>query len=139
MDTYEKPLPIFDHLNRPFWEAARAGHLCLQHCTDCGHVRYPINHVCTKCLSHRAEWKNVSGRGTIFSYIVFHKSYHPAFAKDLPYNVAMIQLDEGPRMISNIIADAGITPKVGDYVAVVFDPATPEISIPRFRLVTESA
>lgn len=131
--TYDKPLPTLDDLNRPFWTAAREGRLALQHCGDCGKPRYPINHVCPHCLCETYEWKPVSGRGTVHSSIVFHQVYNQAFAMDVPYNVSLIQLEEGPRMMSNVV---GIPPqevKVGDKVAVVFDAVTPEISIPRFQ------
>ena len=84
-------------------------------------------------LSDRFEWKAISGRGTVYSTIVFHQVYNRAFAGDVPYNVSLIQLEEGPRMFSNVV---GVDPqevKVGDSVQVVFDPVTPEISIPRFE------
>lgn len=134
MTDYTKPLPILGDDNRPFWDAARRNELRMQQCLDCGHIRYPINHVCPKCLSESAEWKQLSGRGEVFSYIVFHQVYHPGFAQDVPYNVAMIQLEEGPRMISNVIGVPNDQVKVGDKVEVAFDKATEEVTIPRFRL-----
>ncbi len=70
----------------------------------------------------------------MFSYIVFHQSYNPAFAQDIPYNVALVQLEEGPRMYSNIVGVANDKVKVGDQLEIVFDPVTSEITIPRFRL-----
>ena len=131
--TYDKPLPTLDESNKPFWNAAREGKLALQHCTACGKPRYPINHVCPHCLSDKFEWKAVSGRGTVYSSIVFHQVYHQAFAGDVPYNVSLIQLEEGPRMFSNVVGIPPSQVKVGDKVRVVFDPVTPEISIPRFK------
>ncbi|MDM0002569.1 OB-fold domain-containing protein [Variovorax sp. J22P240] len=131
--NYSKPLPSLEASNKPFWDAARSGKLALQHCADCEKVRYPINHVCPHCLSDRFEWKAVSGRGTVYSSIVFHQVYNQAFAGDVPYNVSLIQLEEGPRMISNVVGLPPSEVKVGDRVQVVFDPVTPEISIPRFQ------
>lgn len=133
--NYSKPLPSLEESNKPFWDATRAGKLALQHCADCGKARYPINHVCPHCLGERFEWKAVSGRGTVYSSIVFHQVYNQAFADDVPYNVSLIQLEEGPRMISNVVGLAPGEVKVGDHVQVVFDPVTPEISIPRFQRV----
>lgn len=130
---YAKPLPDIQDWNRPFWEAARNGTLQLQKCGDCGHIRSPINHVCPKCLSHKHEWVILSGRGKVLSSIVFHQVYHPAFAGDIPYNVALIQLDEGPRMLSNVVGIAPAEVKVGDSVEAIFDVVTEEVSIPRFR------
>ena len=133
IDTYAKPLPTVDEANRPFWAAARAQQLVLQHCGECGKPRYPINHVCPHCLSDRFEWKAVSGRGTVYSSIVFHQVYNAAYTGDVPYNVSLIQLEEGPRMISNVVGMPPSDVKVGDAVRVVFDTVTPEISIPRFQ------
>jgi uncharacterized OB-fold protein len=137
MGEYNKPLPTITDENRGFWEGAKRGRICMQRCKDCGHVRYPISHVCPQCLSYRFEWAGLSGRGVVFSYVVFHQLYHPAFKDDIPYNVAMIQLEEGPRMYSNIVGVDNDAVKVGDKVQAVFDPVTPEVTIPRFRLRAE--
>ena len=128
-----KPMPEVDEMNRPFWEGARQGVLRMQCCTQCRHVRYPISHVCPNCLSDGTEWVSLSGRGTVYSSIVFHQVYHPAFANDVPYNVSLIQLEEGPRMFSNVLGVPPSEVRVGTCVEVFFDPVSPEISIPRFR------
>lgn len=134
MTDQAKPLPTLSDDNRPFWQATKKNELRMQQCLDCRHIRYPINHVCPRCLSDKAEWKQLSGRGEVFSYIVFHQVYHPGFAKDVPYNVAMIQLEEGPRMISNVVGVPVDQVKVGDKVEAVFDPVTEDITVPRFSL-----
>ena len=136
--AYTKPLPTITNENREFWEGARKHELTMQRCNDCGHVRYPINNVCPKCLSGRFSWQTLSGEGKILSYIVFYQKYSPAFADDLPYNVALIQLKEGPRMFGNIVGVDEDTPKVGDEVKVMFDPVTPDVTIPRFTLMQAS-
>lgn len=132
MSDYRKPLPEIDDANRPFWDGTRAEQLRMQECARCGHIRYPISHVCPECLEERHEWVRLSGRGEVWSSIVFHQVYDKAFAGDVPYNVALVQLDEGPRMFSNVV---GVPPgevAVGDRVRVVFDPVTEEVTIPRF-------
>jgi uncharacterized protein len=134
MSEYAKPLPTLTDENRPFWDACRAGHLAFQQCDACAHLRFPISPFCPRCLAPQCTWTAVSGRGTVFSYIVFHQAYHPAFKADLPYNVAMVQLEEGPRMYSNIVGVSHDAVKIGDAVQAVFDAVTPEITIPRFRL-----
>jgi uncharacterized OB-fold protein len=139
MDQYLKPLPTLNDDNRPFWDACRDGKLCMQQCDACGHIRFPINHVCTRCLSGDFHWQPLSGRGTVFSYIVFHQVYNQAFRQDVPYNVALVQLAEGPRMYSNVVGVPNDAVKVGDALEVVFDPVTPEITIPRFRLAQGTA
>jgi uncharacterized OB-fold protein len=131
----QRPLPTIDESNRPFWDGACAGELRMQRCCGCNHVRYPISHLCPQCLSGEFEWQKLSGRGKVFSTIVFHQVYHAAFASEVPYNVSLVQLDEGPRMFSNVIGKAPSDVKVGDAVEVVFDPLTESVALPRFRVV----
>lgn len=130
----QRPLPTIDHDNRPFWEGARAGELRMQKCCGCDHIRYPITDLCPQCLSGEFEWQRLSGRGKVFSTIVFHQVYHAAFAGEVPYNVSLIQLDEGPRMFSNVVGIPPSDVKVGDVVEAVFDPVGEDITLPRFRI-----
>ncbi|TPW98534.1 OB-fold domain-containing protein, partial [Schumannella luteola] len=88
---------------------------------------------CPVCLDERWEWQALSGRGTVLSKLVFHQSYHPAWKDRLPYNVVLVQLEEGPRMISNVLPLTGEDFAVGDAVEVAFDPEG-EVTIPRFRV-----
>jgi uncharacterized OB-fold protein len=85
------------------------------------------------CLSPETEWRGLSGRGEVLSYVVFHHAYHPAFRDRLPYNVALVQLEEGPRMISNVVETPRDVLAVGLPVTAVFTPLTSEISLPQFR------
>lgn len=134
MSEYSKPLPTITDENREFWEGARRGRIRMQRCVACAHIRFPINHVCPRCLSGEYEWTDLSGRGEVFSYVVFYQLYNKAFEKDLPYNVALVQLEEGPRMYSNIVGVDNEAVKVGDKVEAVFDAVTTEVTIPRFKL-----
>ena len=134
MSEYTKPLPAITDENREFWSGAKHGKLRMQKCLGCGHVRYPISHVCPQCLSYDFAWADLSGRGEVFSYVVFYQVYNKAFEKDIPYNVALVQLEEGPRMYSNIVGVDNDAVKIGDKVEVVFDPVTPDLSIPKFKL-----
>jgi uncharacterized OB-fold protein len=135
MTEYKKPLPAITPLERPFWDYARRHELRMQQCAACRRYRYPVSPVCADCDSDTYEWVRVSGRGKILSWVVFHRCYFPSFADEMPYNVAMIALDEGPVMVSNVLApnDAlrGNMP-----VEVVFEDATADVSIPKFRPVT---
>ena len=86
----------------------RRGELRVQRCGACARLRYPAAIVCPDCLSAETEWEAVSGRGTVFSFVVFHRAYHPAREGKVPYTVALIELDEGPIMLSNVVdVDAG--------------------------------
>jgi uncharacterized OB-fold protein len=131
--TYRKPLPEIDDINLPFWEATRRGELRLQRCKDCRHVWYPAGTNCPKCLSTSFEWGPMSGRGTVWSFIVYHHCWHRGFEKEIPYNVAMIQLDEGPIVITNVVDVKNEAIKVGMPVKVVFEPATDEVTLFKFK------
>ena len=131
--AYSKPVPVPSEDSKPFWDAAKKGQLQLQHCLDCGAYRFPPSVLCPECNSMSSEWTAVSGRGKVYSFVVFHRAYHPGFAGDLPYAVACIELEEGPRLLSNIV---GIPPeqvRCDMPVEVVFEEITPDISLPKFR------
>lgn len=132
--TYTGPLPNINDHNRPFWEAAKQNELRMQRCTACGHIRFPVNPVCTVCLSPDSEWAKLSGRGEVFAKLVYHRAFNPAFADTIPYNVVMVQLEEGPRMFSNVVGTPDDQFKVGDPLEVVFDAVTEDVTIPRFRI-----
>jgi uncharacterized OB-fold protein len=136
MSAYAKPLPRVTADNRPFWEAARRHQLALQRCAECGRFRYPPAPVCPECLSERAEWTPVSGRGTVSTFVVFHQRYFPSFADEIPYNVVQVRLDEGPRLTANLVDVPNNRIRIGLRVEVVWDDVTPEVSLPRFRRAT---
>ena len=130
---YQKPLPQIDEVSRPYWEAAKRHELVLQRCQGCGHFRYPAGDTCPRCLSDRLEWVKVSGRGRVYTWTVFHKVYHPAFAEDMPYAVVAVELEEGPRLLTNLVDCRLEDIEVGMPVEVVFDDVTEEISLSKFR------
>ena len=130
---YDKPLPTLTDENRPFWEALAEGELRLQRCAACRRYRYPVAPVCPRCLGAESEWQPVSGRGRVFSYVVFHQVYHRAFQDDVPYNVALVQLEEGPFMFSNVVGIRNEDLRCDMPVCVVFDRVTDAITLPRFR------
>ena len=128
-----KPRPTITEENAPFWAAARGGELRLQECCSCGHVRHPIQALCPRCLSEEFDWALLSGHGSVFAKVVYHRAFHPAYRDDVPYNVVIVQLDEGPRMFSNVIGVDSSEIEVGDPVEVVFDRVDEELAVPRFR------
>jgi uncharacterized OB-fold protein len=130
-----KPLPAITPLERPFWEAAREHRLCLQRCTACGTWRFPASPVCADCDSDAFEWARASGRGTLASWVTFHRLYFASFAGDLPYDVALVRLDEGPTMPANLAGADRAALRIGLPLEVVFEERTPEVSIPMFRPV----
>jgi hypothetical protein len=135
MFQLDKPLPGITEDSAPYWEGTRAGELRAQRCLDCGHLRFPPAVLCPKCLGENLEWRRLSGRGRIYTYIVVHRPQHPAFFADAPYNVAIVELEEGIRLHSSIVDCAPAELRVGLPVAVVFDRINDEVTLPRFRLV----
>jgi hypothetical protein len=130
--AYEKPLPLVNEESRPFWEGCKRHQLVLQHCRDCGAYVYYPRALCKACHSDRLHWEPVSGEGTIYSYTVCHRPAGPAFKGDVPYVVALIELKEGPRMLSNIVTDDPESVRIGQAVRVTFDDVTEEITLPKF-------
>lgn len=137
MTDYQKPLPVTTDGSAPFWEASRRHELVIQECLACGHRRWPIGPACTACLSTDFSWVPLAGTGELWSWITYHQSFNTAFTDDLPYNVALIRLDEGHTMISNIVGVEPENIRIGQRVQVVFDDVTPEVSIPRFQPVDD--
>jgi len=90
-------------LAAPFWDAVRHGRLVVQRCSLCGHRWLPARRECPACLQVGARWVEVSGRARLVSWVVYHQALHAAFEAELPYNVAVVELEEGPRLISNIV------------------------------------
>lgn len=96
------PTPEITSVNSPWWDALAKGTLMFQSC-ECGHKWLPPRAECPNCLGSQWTWRSASGRATLVSWTVFHVAYHEAFKDRLPYNVAVVELAEGPRMITNVI------------------------------------
>jgi uncharacterized protein len=133
MKDYNKPLPYVHEETRPFWEGAKRHELWLQKCRDCGEFRFYPRSICPHCLSYDAEWTKVSGKGKLYSFTVSHRPASPQFQEDVPYNVAIIELEAGVRMMSNIIECQNEDLNIDMPVEAVFDDVTPEITLPKFR------
>ncbi len=101
------PPPERTELTAPYWEALDGGELVFQRCAECGNPWLPARTECPRCLASDWQWETATGGARLVSWVVYHRSYHPAFADRLPYNVAIVELDEGPRLISNIAGVQG--------------------------------
>lgn len=131
MSEYIKPLPKPSPTSRPFWEAARKHELKLQRCGKCrGYIYYPRDR-CPHCFSDQLTWEKVSGRGTLYSYTTVYRASTRSFA-DAPYVLAIVELEEGPRMTTNVVAPPDKL-KVGMPVAVFFDDVTPANTLVKFK------
>jgi uncharacterized protein len=133
MFAMEKPLPFANEDSQEYWEACKRGELRLQQCARCAHVRFPPAVVCPRCLSDAFAWQKMSGRGTIYTWIVVHRPQHPAFFEDVPYNVAIVELEEGPRVHSRIVGRANESLAIGMRVEVFFEKKNDDVTMPYFR------
>lgn len=136
MPEISKPIPAITPDLREFFDGARQGRLMVQRCDGCGTLRFPAHDLCSKCNSSASHWVPVSGRGEVFSFNIMHQVYHPGFAKEVPYAVVMVELEEGCKFVSNLL---GVKPheiKCGMPVEVVFEKLSDDVSIPKFRLRT---
>jgi hypothetical protein len=126
------PQPQVDALSAPFWDACRRGALEVSACEDCDHLFLPPGPCCPRCWSPRLATREVSGRGRVWSFVVYRRTYHPGMPA--PYVVALVELDEGPRLISNIVGCAPEEVVVDMPVCVRFD-AVGDFTLPRFEKV----
>lgn len=128
-----RPLPLTPPRMRPFWQSARAGTLSIQRCRRCDATYLPAVDVCNACLGNELEWVATSGTGTVFSFVVMHQVYHPAFAERVPYAVVDVKLDAGPRIISTVVDCEPAALAIGMRVEVDFEKLDEEYSLPVFR------
>lgn len=132
--SYDKPLPVIDHDSAPYWDAAREGRLDIPLCDDCGQHHFYPRTVCPHCYSDKLKFDTVSGRGIVHSFTIARRPAGPAFGDDVPYVVALIDLAEGPRMMSRIETDDPEVVRIGSEVEVIFVRATDEVTFPYFKL-----
>lgn len=131
-----KPLPEITPITKPFWDAAAKGKLIMQRCRDCQSWVWCPRPVCVECGSDKLEWTPVSGRGQVFAFTVIREVVGRAlrgFAKDTPYVTAWIDLEEGPRICSNVIGCPIEKVAIGMDVEVIFEEAGSGIFLPKFK------
>lgn len=130
-----KPLPRVDEETKGYWEACRRHELYVQQCRACLTRRHYPRAVCPKCLSSDTEWLRCAGTGTVYTFTVTHQNQAPGFRDEVPYVLAYVELDEGPRLLTNIVQCPVDAVHIGQRVTVVFEDVSDEIAIPRFRPV----
>jgi len=136
MKKYSKPLPQITPYSKPFWDGAKRHEFLIQKCKDCDKFVFYPKLVCPFCLSENLEWIKASGRGKVYSYMVVY-SYQPRpFAEDVPYVVAIIELDEGVKMMSNVVECDPETVRCDMDVEVIFDDVTPDMTLTKFKPVS---
>ena len=132
---YSKPLPrpLNPGLTRPFWEAAKRHELVMPRCTTCDHLFFYPRSECPRCFSTTLEWVHVSGRGRLHSFTIVYQPANAAFRDSAPYVYAVVQLDEGPRLVSNVVQCDPEAVRVDMPLVAVFDDVTPEWTLVKFK------
>ena len=132
--SYLKPIPVPTPETQFFWDKCKKHELWLQRCESCQHVFFYSRFHCPQCLSEDVPFFEASGKGTLWTYMINHRPV-PGVEEDVPYAIAVVQLEEGPRMMSNIVGVEN-TPEnlvLDMQLEVVFEDATEEITIPKFK------
>lgn len=124
------PVPARTPLSEPYWQGLAEGRLQFQRCARCGHAWLPPRAECPECLHADWRWETACGRGRLISWVVFHIAYHAYFKDKLPYNVSLIELDEGPRLVSNVVGANAL--KIDQAVELAIEHEA-DVALARFR------
>lgn len=131
--TRELPRPTANADSQPYWDGARERKLLIRKCNDCGSFHFMPRHVCPECWSTQLEWIESAGTGSVHSYSIIRRASDPAYSAETPYVTALIELDEGPRMVTNILGDNALAVAIGDRVSVDFEERGDGAVLPQFR------
>lgn len=131
--TSARPLPEITPATEPFWAAAKRRQLVVQRCASCGTHRFPPELGCASCGSRDAEWAPVSGRATLYTWTVAYPPLLPYFAERAPWPVAVVELEEGPRMITNLAGIDVAEYAIGMPLEVDFEDLDEVTTLPVFR------
>lgn len=134
-NSYNKPLPVPDEASKPFFDGAKQHKLMIQKCSNCGVAIWPVKPRCDNCFSPDLQWIASSGKATLYSFTLMHQLYHPGFEAELPYNISIVELEEGLRMTTNIVGCDNSALKIGMPLEIIFEDITDELSLPKFRPV----
>ncbi len=133
MAGWNKPLPTISGETKPYWDSCGQGQLVIQKCDSCGEYQFYPRGICANCWSNDIQWYKASGKGTVWTFTVTHQNRTPGFAEDVPYVLALVELEEGVRMFTNIVECEPRDVKIGMEVEVTFVRANDQISIPYFK------
>ena len=135
MSDYTKPLPRGEDLNGEFYQFCRQHELRFQRCDNCQHWRHMPRASCPHCQSLNWSWQCASGKGKVFSWTVSHRALNPGFADELPYASVIVEMEEGVRMVSNLVDIDLNDLRIDLPVQVFFEDVDDNISLPKFRPV----
>ena len=131
--TKPMPVPMNPELSKPFWEATKRHELAMPRCKTCSNIFFYPREQCPVCMSDDLGWTRVSGRGRLYSFTIVHQTAHPAFQPESPHIYAVIQLNEGPRMPSNLVECELEDAEIDMPVEAVFEDVSDEYTLVKFR------
>ena len=131
--TYNKPVPAIDPDSQPYWDGAKEGRLMIQRCKATGQAFLYSRQLVPGVVDSEVEWIEASGRGTIYSYTIARRPAGQPFADDVPYVIVSVELEEGARVMSNLVTADPDSVAIGQAVEVVFDAVSGDLTIPKFR------
>ena len=129
----ERPVPVPDAATAPYWAAANEGRFVMPRCTQCGRWHFYPRALCPHCSSEKLEWADCSGRGTVYSYTVVHRAPSLAFAAEVPYVVAIVEVEEGPHLMSSVVNCVPETVRIGMKVRAAFRRVAEDTQLPVFE------
>lgn len=130
--SLELPDPVANADSKPYWDAARERRLAIRKCNSCGALHFMPRHRCPECWSDDLAWVDSAGQGTVHSFSIVRRASDPRFAHLVPYVIALIDLDEGPRMMTNILGDDALSVRIGDRVTLDFEARGDGAMLPQF-------
>ncbi|PKB78072.1 MAG: hypothetical protein BZY88_19980 [SAR202 cluster bacterium Io17-Chloro-G9] len=133
MPDWNKPLPTVAGETKPFWDACRRGSLLIQKCDRCNEYQFYPRGICSNCWCEDIGWVTASGKGTVWTFTVTMQNGTPGFAEDVPYVLALVELEEGVKMFTNIVECEPGEVTIGLPVEVTFLRANDQISVPFFK------
>jgi|SRR4051794_29509523 uncharacterized OB-fold protein len=135
-----KPAPVPDEHSAPFFDGARDGLLMLRRCRACATYMSPVAGIgapvrprCVACFSGDLEWAPSGGRASLYSFVIMHQRYDPAFAQDIPYNIVVVVTEEGVRLTSQVVGCPNDALAIGMALEVVFERMGDGVAVPKFR------
>ena len=133
-----KPVPIPTTDTAAYWAACNRDELLYQRCNGCGHVQFYPRRSCTECQGEELSWLQSARRGTIHSFTIVQRPANRAFDGDVPFVIALVDLDEGFRMMMNVIGEDRLSVKISDRVRIVFESRTSDQKLPQAELEAAS-
>ncbi|WPB55877.1 Zn-ribbon domain-containing OB-fold protein [Xylophilus sp. GOD-11R] len=131
--TPQLPKPVANADSQPYWAAARERRLLIRRCSACQQLHFMPRYLCPHCWSDQLEWVDSKGAGVVHSFTIIRRAPIATFAGNAPYVVVMVELDEGPRMITNLVGDDALQVAIGDRVSVAFEDRGDGDLLPQFQ------